>query len=112
MSTLDKTVIGTLARHLAPGDFGMIVESFAQDIQRLTDEMAAGLDSGDWAGVHGAAHGIAGAAASFGAVVLEKAARRGLGKAACPADLVTEVRAAGLEAIRALRGMVRASDAA
>ena len=112
MSTLDIDFIGSLARHLAPGDFGIIVESFAQDIQRLTDEMAAGLDAGDRAGVHGAAPGIAGAAASVGAVMLEKAARRGLGGAACPADLVPEVRAAGIEAVRALRRLARASDAA
>ncbi len=112
VSPLDLDIAGSLARELAPRDFGMIVESFAQDIQRLTDEMAAGLATGDRFAVHGAAHGLAGAAASVGAVMLEKAARRGLGKEACPADLIPVVRGAGVEAIRALRLLVRSSDAA
>ena len=112
MSPIDIAIAGSLARDLAPGDFGMIVESFAQDIQRLTEEIAAGLLAGDRVAVHGAAHALAGAAASVGAVLLEQAARRGLGRQACPADLVPEIRAAGVEAIRALRLLVRTSDAA
>lgn len=90
----------------------MIVESFAQDIHRLTEEMAAALAAGDRAGVHAAAHGMAGASASVGAVVLDFAVRRGLGKGPCPPDLIPQIRAAGVEAIRALRLLARASDAA
>jgi hypothetical protein len=101
-----------LATELAPGDFGRIIESFAADILRLADEMEAGLRAGDRFAIHCAAHGLAGAAAALGAATLERAARRGLGKGACPPDLIAAVRQASVEAMRELRALVRTDNAA
>jgi hypothetical protein len=109
---LDLDISGPLARELSAGDFGRIVESFGQDVLRLTEEMAAGLAAGDRMAVHCAAHGLAGAAASVGAVMLEQVARLGLGKGACPPDLIPRVRVAGVEATQALRALMPRSDAA
>lgn len=110
MNALDPDIAGALASDLPPADFGRIVDSFAADIDRLADEMEAGTLAGDRLAVHRAAHGLAGAAASVGALALERAARRGLGKEACPPDLVATVRTAGVEAMRALRALVRPEE--
>ncbi|MBX9699369.1 MAG: Hpt domain-containing protein [Acetobacteraceae bacterium] len=112
VTALDPDIAGSLARELPPEDFGRIVESFELDIGRLADEMAAGTAAGDRMAVHRAAHGLAGAAASVGALALEHAARRGLGREPCPPDLVETVRAAGAEAMRALRALMRGSGCA
>lgn len=105
MSALDLSIAGSLARDLAPADFGRIVESFAADIDRLADEMEAGVRAGDWLAVRRAAHGLAGAAAAVGAATLEKAARVGLGQGPYPAGFVAAVRRAGAEAMQELRAL-------
>ena len=110
MTILDSAITGMLMRMLEPGDFGRIVESFGQDVLRLTSQMEAGVRAGDHRAVHCAAHALAGAAASVGAVALERAARRGLGRESLPQDLVPAVRAAGIEAVRELRALLQPAD--
>lgn len=112
MSTLDLDVAGSLASELAPSDFGRIIDSFAEDIARLADEMEAGARAGDRMAIHRAAHGLAGAAAAIGATTLEQAARRGLGREGYPPDLIAMVRQAGIDAMRELRMLVRTDTAA
>lgn len=107
VSALDLDIAGCLASDLAPVDFVRILDSFAKDVDRLAAEMEAGTLTGNRDAVHRAAHGLAGAAAALGAVALERAARRGLGKAECPPDLIACVRREGETAMRALRGLVR-----
>lgn len=106
MSALDLSIAGSLARDLAPADFGRIVESFETDIERLANEMEAGILAGDCLAVRRAAHGLAGAAAAVGAATLEKAARVGLGHGPYPAGFVTAVRRTGAEAMRELRALM------
>jgi HPt (histidine-containing phosphotransfer) domain-containing protein len=106
VSVIDLAVAGQLASSLAPADFGRILESFAQDVCRLTDEMEAADREGDAAGLRRAAHGLAGAAAAVGAAALEALARRGMVEEAAPAGpLVTEIRQAGQQAVDALRAL-------
>jgi hypothetical protein len=112
VSALDLDIAGSLATELAPRDFGRIVDSFAEDIDRLADEMEAGDRAGDRMAIHRAAHGLAGAAAAIGAITLEQAARAGLGKGGYPPDLIAVVRQAGADAMRELRALVRTDTAA
>lgn len=106
MTALDLSIAGSLARDLAPADFGRIVESFAADIDRLADEMEAGVRSGDDPAVRRAAHGLAGAAAAVGAATLEQAARVGLGQGPYPSGFVAAVRRTGAEAMDELRALM------
>ncbi len=110
MSALDLSIAGSLARDLAPADFRRIVESFASDIDRLADEMEAGMHVGDNLAVRRAAHGLAGAAAAVGAAALEQAARVGLGPGPYPPGFVAAVRQAGAEAMRELRALMMGRD--
>jgi len=107
VSALDLNVAGSLARDLPAADFGRIVESFAADIDRLADEMEAGLRAGDSLAVRRAAHGLAGAAAAVGAATLEQAARVGLGQGPYPSGFVAAVRRTGADAMRELRALIR-----
>lgn len=110
---LDLAIAGSLAEDLAPSDFARIVEGFGFDVARLIAEIEVGVAARDEAAVHRAAHGLAGAAASVGAVVLERAARRGLRHAGpLPDDLVPHLRRAGDSAMRELRALIRTSNAA
>ncbi len=103
---IDLAVAGQLANSLAPADFGRILESFAQDVRRLADEMEMAGRLGDLAGLRRAAHGLAGAAAAVGATALESAARRAMAQQGpCPEALVPEIRQAGLRAVDALRAL-------
>jgi HPt (histidine-containing phosphotransfer) domain-containing protein len=106
VALIDLAVAGPLASSLAPVDFARILDSFAQDVRRLADEMEIADRLGDSAGVRRAAHGLAGAAAAVGAATLESMARRGMTlQGSCPAALVPGIRQAGQQAVDALRAL-------
>lgn len=105
MSALDLSVAGQLASSLSRADFSRILESFAEDVVRLADEMEAALHAAEPMGVKRAAHGLAGAAAAVGAMALEAAARRGLSLGPYPDDLIARVRAESTDAVRELQAL-------
>ncbi len=100
LSPLDLSLARPLAETLPGADFRQLVAIFAEDVRRLTAEMEAAPDAGAW---RAATHGIAGAAASVGAVAVERAAREAM--RAEPAQAVARIRAAAAEAVAALAAL-------
>jgi hypothetical protein len=102
LSILDRELAGQLARDLPPAEHRRIVDTFAEDLRRLTAELDSACRHGDAAGLRAAAHAIAGAAATMGAVAIEATARDALLPGADVAAVVARLRVAAPEAVQAL----------
>ena len=76
MRSLDPDIIAQLREDLPPDIFARIVRSFEEDASRLVADLDAACAAGDGAGFRRAAHTLAGAAGTVGALPLEEAARR------------------------------------
>ncbi|MCB4820477.1 Hpt domain-containing protein [Roseicella aerolata] len=64
-----------LAEILPPAEFRRIIETFREDLGRLTAELERSGQAGNPETYRRAAHALAGAAAAVGAVLLERTAR-------------------------------------
>ena len=71
MTALNTSVALQLAQGLPAADFRRILDTFAEDVRRLTVEFADAARTGDAEGMRRAAHSLAGAAGAVGAVALE-----------------------------------------
>jgi HPt (histidine-containing phosphotransfer) domain-containing protein len=92
MSAIDLDVLRQLEADLPVADLRTVLETFDNDMQRLGAALTASGRAGDTAGWRRAAHRIAGAAATVGAVVVERHAREAM---ACTAiDTATAARQA------------------
>ena len=103
-------VAAPLAQALGPVRFGAVLDSFADDVARLVEEMDRAIQRGDAVAVRHAAHGLAGAAASLGAVSVESLARLGLAPGPYPGGLITDIRRAAVEAMDALNSLRASLD--
>ncbi len=104
---LDLALSASLARDLSAADYLRVVATFAEDLDRLIDLLEVALAQDDAAMARAAAHGIAGVAATVGAVALERSVHglvdsTGDGRVA----LLARLRANRTEALRALAGLV------
>ncbi len=109
VTVLDPSIAGQLAEDLPRADFLLIINTFRDDLARLTQELTAAAATGDHHSFHRAAHSLAGAAAAVGALRLEASARLGMADEASTAPpppglsarIATEAQAA-LAALAAL----------
>ena len=101
MSALDPEVARSLAADLPRDVFVTIVKTFEQDLARLVREMVEGARASDEEAYRRAAHGLAGAAGSIGALKLEALAREAM-RAGDTVPPVQRLREIGAEARAAL----------
>ena len=105
---LDPSVAGQLAEDLPRDDFLRIMQTFHQDLLRLTGEIVAAAQLGDAVGFQRAAHSLAGASAAVGAARLEAAARLGMHGAQPPSiALAGQISAEANAALAALAALTR-----
>jgi HPt (histidine-containing phosphotransfer) domain-containing protein len=105
---LDPSVAGQLAEDLPRDDFLRIIDTFHQDLLRLTGEIVAAAPRGDVVGFQRAAHSLAGASAAVGAARLEAAARLGMAGAQPPTiALAGQIEAEARSALAALAALTR-----
>jgi HPt (histidine-containing phosphotransfer) domain-containing protein len=92
-----------LAETLGPAHLQRLLDTFVDDLLRLTSEIEAAARARDGEDVRRAAHALAGAAASVGAVALERAARCFLAprQGPYPAELLVQLHREGEETLRA-----------
>lgn len=95
MSAIDPSIAGQLARVLPPDDFRRIIETFRDDLGRLSGELEQAGLAGELEAFRRAAHSLAGAAAAVGALMLERTARLAMDPRATlpPAQLAPMIRA-------------------
>lgn len=107
MSALDPSIAGQLAHDLPPEDFRRIVETFEQDLGRLAGELEQAGLAGNLIAYRRAAHGLAGAAAAVGAMLLERTARVAMDPRSgmTPAQMVPIIRAQAVAALQELAGL-------
>jgi Hpt domain len=105
VDVIDANIAGSLARDLGPSRFGQVLDSFAADAARLTEQVEEAIRTGDAVTLRQAAHALAGAAAAVGAVSLERLARSGLGPGPHPPGFVAALRQAAQATLRALRAV-------
>lgn len=108
MSALDPSIAGQLAQDLPPDDFRLIIETFRDDLRRLSGELERYGEAGNLEGYRRAAHSLAGAAAAVGAVMLERTARIAMDPRAAmpPAQLVPMIRAQAEAALAELAALL------
>lgn len=113
MSAVDMDVLNQLAADLAPEDLHSVLRSFDVDMQRAAAALAAAAGAGDANGFRRAAHVIAGAAGSVGAVVLERAARNAMARtelSAAAAEEAAHIAALAEAAVAELRSFVISAE--
>ncbi len=93
MSALDPEVAASLAAELPHDVFVSIVRTFETDLARLGREMVEAAKAADTEGYRRAAHGLAGAAGSIGALRLEALARQAMRRddTVPPATMLREI---------------------
>ena len=106
MNVLDPSIAGQLAEDLPRADFLRILNTFREDLVRLTGALQAAAQAGDQAGFHRAAHSLAGAAGAVGALALEASARQGMAQGPIPPDLPARVKADAAAALAALAALM------
>lgn len=82
MQRLDPMVLAQLREDLPPDILARIVQTFADDAAKLVADLGAAVAAADGAAFRRAAHTLAGAAGTIGAVQLEQVARRCMGSQA------------------------------
>lgn len=113
MSALDPSIAEQLAQDLPLEDFRRIVETFEDDLGRLAGEFERAGLAGNLDAYRRAAHGLAGAAAAVGAVMLERTARVAMDPRSgmTPAQMVPLIRAQAAAALEELAVLaMRAGD--
>lgn len=105
-SVLDPAIAHALTQDLPPAIFRRILETFEADVARLTAQLVAAAAMLDADGFRRAAHSLAGAAASVGAVLLEQSARQAMAPTAEPdRGVAARIQAQGAMAVQALAAL-------
>ncbi|MDO9707529.1 Hpt domain-containing protein [Paracraurococcus lichenis] len=109
MSALDPDIAGLLAQELPAADFRRIVETFEDDIGRLTGELEQAGAAGRLDEYRRVAHGLAGAAGAVGATLLERTARLAMDPRSTlpPQQMVPMIRAQARAALEELAALLR-----